>query len=99
MKVMEGTVLFIEATKVGEVYFKLAKYMLIVKLVLAFVKRENCKSFPFLTKTKNFVSFCFMLKHMDCPSYPRRESTNISRNNTIVSFGLAFLQENENHIK
>jgi hypothetical protein len=36
---------------------------------------------------------------MDCPSYPERESTNISRNNTIISFGLAFLQENENHIK
>ena len=41
MKVMEGTVLFIVATKVGEVYFKLAKYMLIVKLALAFMKREK----------------------------------------------------------
>lgn len=67
MKVMEGTVLFIEATKVGEVYFKLAKYMLIVKLALAFVKRENCKSFSFSHKDKNF---CFVLLYVEAYGLP-----------------------------
>lgn len=40
-KVRDGTVLAIDVTKVGEVYFKLAKYILRVKLTLFFIKRKR----------------------------------------------------------
>ena len=39
-KVMEGMALVIDVTNVGLVYFKLAKYMLRVKLALAFIKKR-----------------------------------------------------------
>ncbi|KAM1153220.1 hypothetical protein TB2_035185 [Malus domestica] len=40
-KVMDGMVLTTDVTKVGDVYFKLAKYMLRAKLTLFFINRKS----------------------------------------------------------
>lgn len=40
-KVRDGMVLAIDVTKLEDVYFKLAKYILRVKLTLFFIKRKK----------------------------------------------------------
>lgn len=76
--------LVIDVMNVGDVYFKLAKYMLSVKLALVFSSAA---------KTISSFSLCNILNHMYCSAYPSRDSTNISKNKGSVIFGLAFLQE------
>lgn len=44
-KVRDGMVLAIDVTKLEDVYFKLAKYILRVKLTLFFIKRKKVNIF------------------------------------------------------
>lgn len=89
-------VLTIDARKVGEVYVKLAKYMLSVKPILFSRGRGTVSVFPLLDELKNSLSLLCYAESSTQISYPKRESTNISANKTSVSFGLTFLQGNIN---
>jgi hypothetical protein len=61
-KVKDGTVFTTDVTKVGEVYFKLAKYMLRVKPTLFLKKKKETVKFFCSSNHKSLNFFHVLLK-------------------------------------
>lgn len=83
IKVKQEMVFTIDATKVGEVYGMLSKYMFNVKQILTKKKKKKlviCHSLWGKRKKR---------------TYPTKERKEISRNRATVNFGLMFLLDQE----
>lgn len=85
MKVREAMLLTMEEINVGEVYFKLAKYIFRVKLTLQF-HTNNVFIHVYTYSVITWILFIIS-------PYPKTESTKNSIKRENVSFGLTFLQE------
>ena len=93
INVIEATALTMEATKVGDVYFRLEKNMFSVKLPLQGQEKGDVDHANFLKKELQGLFYFLFGKNRRACSYPRSDSTNISRNSMSVILGLNFLQK------
>lgn len=95
-KVRDGMVLATDVTKAGDVYFKLAKYILRVKPTLFFIKRKRLVFSCFRYSQSSFVISC--LSKIIYPTLS--EIVKISLETMLVSTSaLIFCRETEKKIQ